>query len=149
MLFSDGVKHMLLKNIHVFSLNVLNYVYIVVFDVKTELETVGHISDSKATRIANFRHPVLSMVGGGGILNFSHENLQLENTGRAFRKYTLKQYSSNIKLKWLSLHKIRENTGFHWPVFSCIRTESRFCSYKWEYGSVKTRILAYFMQWLS
>ena len=63
MLFSVVVKHMLLKNIHIFSFNALNFVYAVVFDVKTELETV--ISDSKATRIANSRHPFYPLWGEG------------------------------------------------------------------------------------
>ena len=48
--------------------------------------------------------------------------------------------------KGLTLHKICKNTSFNWPVFSCIRTESRFCPYAGEYGSIKTRILGYFMQ---
>ena len=35
-------------------------------------------------------------------------------------------YIKHISLKqFYSLHKICENAGFHWPVFSCIRTESR------------------------
>ena len=37
-LFSDVVKHMLLKSIHLHSLNLLNFVCIVGFNVKTALE---------------------------------------------------------------------------------------------------------------
>ena len=47
-----------------------------------------------------------------------------------------------------ALHKICQHTDFCWPVFSRITT-SRFCPCMGEYGSVKTRILAYFMQWWS
>ena len=39
----------------------------------------------------------------------------------------------------LSSHKIYENTGFHWPQLYC-----RFCPYTDKYGSMKTRILAFF-----
>ena len=42
------------------------------------------------------------------------------------------------------LHKIRQNSCFHWPVFSCLGEKLRFCLYKEEYGSEKTCILAYF-----
>ena len=57
----------------------------------------------------------------------------------------------NQKIKWkgnyqITLHKICENTGLHWPVFSRIRAKLRFCPYTGEYGSVETSILAYFMQ---
>ena len=38
--------------------------------------------------------------------------------------------------KELTLHKLCESTGFY----------CRFCPYTGEYGSVKTLILAYFMQ---
>ena len=37
-MFSDVVKHMLLKNIHVHSLNLLNFDYLVVFDIEAALE---------------------------------------------------------------------------------------------------------------
>ena len=40
----------------------------------------------------------------------------------------------------LALDKICKNMGFHYPEFSSIRTESMI-----EYGSVKTRILVYFI----
>ena len=39
-LFPDVVKHMLLKNIHIHSLNLLNFVCIVAFDVEAALENV-------------------------------------------------------------------------------------------------------------
>ena len=42
------------------------------------------------------------------------------------------------------LHKIRQNSCFHWPVFSSLGEKSRFCLYKEEYGPEKTCILAYF-----
>ena len=48
----------------------------------------------------------------------------------------------------VSLHKICENTSFHWPVFSCVRTKSAILS---SYGGIRvseTRILVYFMQCL-
>ena len=45
---------------------------------------------------------------------------------------------SSLFLRCLVLHKICKNTGFHWPVSPCIRTESKFCPYTWGYRSVKT-----------
>ena len=47
-----------------------------------------------------------------------------------------------------SLHEIWEKTGFHWHVFSRIRTESQILTLCGRKQSVKTRILAYFMQWM-
>ena len=38
LLFSDVVRHTLLKTIHIHNLDLLNFVYIVVFDVKTASE---------------------------------------------------------------------------------------------------------------
>ena len=37
-------------------------------------------------------------------------------------------------LKRNTLHKICENTGFHWPVFSCVRTKSMILSL---YGRIR------------
>ena len=37
-MFSDIMKHFLLRSIHIHNLNLLNFVYVVVFDVKTALE---------------------------------------------------------------------------------------------------------------
>ena len=45
-----------------------------------------------------------------------------------------------------TLHKTCENASFHWPVFSRIRTKSYILSLYGSIQSVKTRILAYFMQ---
>ena len=39
-MFSDVVKHLLLKNVHILSLSLLNFVYIVVFDAEAALEDV-------------------------------------------------------------------------------------------------------------
>ena len=64
-------------------------------------------------------------------------------TRRCFEGHTLQEMAF---LLCQSLHKIWSKTGFHWPVFSRIRAES--CPYTGEYGSVKTRILAYFMYWI-
>ena len=50
----------------------------------------------------------------------------------------------NTHLKTCSLHKICEITGFHGPVFS-LRMKNK-CPHTGECGSMKTRILAYFMQ---
>ena len=52
------------------------------------------------------------------------------NTTSYFKNYTLQ--------------KICENTGFHWPVFSLIKTESTSVSL---YGRIWVSFLAYFMQW--
>ena len=38
--------------------------------------------------------------------------------------------------------------GFHWPAFSRIRTDVRFCIYTGEYGPLKTSIFGYFIQYL-
>ena len=43
-------------------------------------------------------------------------------------------------------HKTCKNTEFHWPIFSRIRTKSSILSLYGRIQSVKTRILAYFMQ---
>ena len=47
-----------------------------------------------------------------------------------------------------SLDKLCENKGFHLPVFPRTRTKL-ICPYTVENGSVKNRILAYFMQCIS
>ena len=44
------------------------------------------------------------------------------------------------------MHKICENTGFHWPVFYRIKAESTILLLYERIREVKTRILAYFVQ---
>ena len=55
-----------------------------------------------------------------------------------------------FKLAWRTIAFLILSATLHktWPVFPRVRTKStkRFCSYTGEYGSVKTRILTYFMQ---
>ena len=63
--------------------------------------------------------------------------MQLKNVWKASNKEIRVIKSSNNGLSQ-SLHKICENTGFNWSVFSPTG----------EYGLVKTRIPAYFMQWI-
>ena len=46
------------------------------------------------------------------------------------------------KIVCLSVHKVCTNIDFHW-LYSTI-----FCPYAGEYGSVKTDIIAYFMQFM-
>ena len=51
---------MSLKNIHGHSINLLNFVYIVVFDIGKEYQ----ISNYRATRIVNLLHPLQIPLGG-------------------------------------------------------------------------------------
>ena len=53
---------------------------------------------------------------------------------QTMHKYKLYTWIINKKLKKVSLHNIFENTGFHWPVFSRIRTESRILTL---YGRIR------------
>ena len=45
-----------------------------------------------------------------------------------------------------ALHKTCENTGFHWPIFSRIRTKSTIREIYRRIQVSETRFLAYFMQ---
>ena len=52
------------------------------------------------------------------------------------------KHQNTGKIVCLSVHKVRTNIDFHW-LYSTI-----FCPYTGEYGSVKTHIIAYFMQFM-
>lgn len=52
------------------------------------------------------------------------------------------KHQNTEKIVCLSVHKVCTNIDFHW-LYSTI-----FCPYTGEYGSVKTHIIAYFMQCL-
>ena len=65
----DVVIYVLLKNIHMHSLNLLNLIYIVACNSTREYQ----INDSRATRIANFPCPLPTMVGCSSE-RFPHEH---------------------------------------------------------------------------
>ena len=54
------------------------------------------------------------------------------------------QPQNTVKILFMSLRKLCQNTGFLWSVFFCIRT--LFCPYREKYWPEKTPILVYFRQ---